>query len=283
MSTLFGHKRGAFTGAHQERHGLLKTAHQGLLFLDEIGDLGLEEQAMLLRAIEEKAFRPFGSDSEINSEFQLIAGTNSDLKLLVKQGRFREDLLARIDHWKFALPGLRERVEDVEPNLQFELNQYAKERQMQIDFTPEARRKLLNFAAAPEAIWKRNFRDLHRAIDRMVAFATTGRITEQIVEEEINRLREDWGELGEQKESLLVSLLEPTRLEVLDLFEQIQLEGVVKVCLKSRSLPEAGRTLFSQSRERRGTTNDSDRLRKYLKKYEIEWRQIKELLPADGE
>ena len=80
MSTLFGHARGAFTGAQTERAGLLKKAHLGIVFLDEIGELGPDEQAMLLRATEEKTFFPLGSDKETQSDFQLIAGTNKDLR-----------------------------------------------------------------------------------------------------------------------------------------------------------------------------------------------------------
>ncbi|HTN89068.1 MAG TPA: sigma 54-interacting transcriptional regulator, partial [Sorangium sp.] len=117
MSALFGHTKGSFTGALKDRPGLLRKAHEGVLFLDEIGELGADEQAMLLRAIEEKAFLPVGSDREVRSEFQLLAGTNRDLSLEVAAGRFREDLLARINLWTFRLPGLRERVEDIEPNL----------------------------------------------------------------------------------------------------------------------------------------------------------------------
>lgn len=78
-STLFGHVKGAFTGAGSGRPGLLKSAHKGLLFLDEIGELGLDEQAMLLNAIEERRFLPMGGDTEVRSDFQLIAGTNRDL------------------------------------------------------------------------------------------------------------------------------------------------------------------------------------------------------------
>ena len=99
-----------------------------MLFLDEIGELGADEQAMLLRAIEEKAFYPLGSDRERTSDFQLVAGTNRDLGALVREGRFREDLLARINLWTFRLPALRERVEDIEPNLDFELDRAARAR-----------------------------------------------------------------------------------------------------------------------------------------------------------
>ena len=104
MSALFGHKKGSFTGATADRPGLLRAADGGLLFLDEIGELGPDEQAMLLRAIEDKRFTPLGSDAEVSSNFQLIAGTNRDLRLMVRDGGFRDDLLARINLWTFALP-----------------------------------------------------------------------------------------------------------------------------------------------------------------------------------
>src|SRR4030095_7720389 len=95
MSALFGHVKGAFTGALKDRAGLLRAADGGVLFLDEIGELGRDEQAMLVRALEEKRFSPFGSDVEVSSDFQLIAGTNRELLPAVREGRFREDLLAR--------------------------------------------------------------------------------------------------------------------------------------------------------------------------------------------
>src|SRR5690606_37900127 len=111
MSALFGHVRGSFTGALRDRPGLLRAADRGILFLDEIGELGLDEQAMLLRALEEKRFLPVGADREASSEFQLIAGTNRDLTAAVRERTFRDDLLARINLWTFALPALRDRPE----------------------------------------------------------------------------------------------------------------------------------------------------------------------------
>ena len=105
MSALFGHKKGAFTGATQDRNGLLRAADRGMLLLDEVGELGLDEQSMLLRAIEEKSFLPVGSDKETESDFQLICGTNRDLQIEVANGRFREDLLSRINLWTFHMPG----------------------------------------------------------------------------------------------------------------------------------------------------------------------------------
>ncbi len=107
MSALFGHVKGAFTGAIQARGGLLKEAGGGILFLDEIAELGADEQAMLLKAIEEKRFFPYGSDHETESDFSLIAGTHRNLAQRVSEGLFREDLYARINMWTFALPGWR--------------------------------------------------------------------------------------------------------------------------------------------------------------------------------
>src|SRR5215471_6866821 len=144
MSALFGHVKGAFTGALKDRSGLLRSADGGVLFLDEIGELGKDEQAMLLRALEEKTFLPFGSDRETHSDFQLIAGTNRDLMARVKSGAFREDLLCRINLWTFALPGLRSRPEDIEPNLRFELDQHARKTGQRVTFSKEARHEFLS-------------------------------------------------------------------------------------------------------------------------------------------
>ena len=125
MSALFGHKKGSFTGAQSDRPGLLRQAHGGMLFLDEIGELGSDEQAVLLRAVEEGMYLPVGADQPVKSNFQLIAGTNRDLGDEVENGGFREDLLARINIWTFQLPGLAERKSDIEPNLDYELNRFA--------------------------------------------------------------------------------------------------------------------------------------------------------------
>src|SRR5215472_14390662 len=192
MSALFGHVKGAFTGAVRDRRGHLRAADGGVLFLDEIGSLGLDEQAMLLHALEEKVFFPLGGDREVKSDFQLVAGTNSDLKNAVEDGQFREDLLARINLWTFRLPGLRDRIEDIEPNLQYELDQYAERHGKRITFNQEARLKFLKFAASPQALWAGNFRDLNGAIIRMATLAPGGRISVETVEEEIARLRIGW-------------------------------------------------------------------------------------------
>ena len=191
-STLFGHVRGAFTGANTSRDGLLRLANNGMLFLDEIGELGLDEQAMLLRAIEEGVFYPMGSDKPVRTQFMLIAGTNRDLRQQVQLGRFREDLLARIDLWTFTLPGLRDRPEDLEPNLDFELTRFSARTGQRVTINSAARQRWLDFATSPDALWIGNFRDLHASVVRMATLATSGRITVDDVSEEIDRLQSNW-------------------------------------------------------------------------------------------
>jgi transcriptional regulatory protein RtcR len=276
MSALFGHVRGAFTGAVQNRPGLLRTADGGVLLLDEIGELGPDEQAMLLRAIEDKTFLPVGTDREVKSEFQLIAGTNRDLGEAVRAGRFRDDLLARINLWTFRLPGLRERPEDIEPNLDYELDRYAAAHGRRVTFSREARKAFLRFAASPEATWAANFRDFNAALVRMATLAPGGRITNAIVEDEIARLRQSWAAPAASRDSGLVARFLPTdRIAQLDRFERTQLEDALAVCLEARTLSEAGRTLFSVSRARRTTANDADRLRKYLARFGLAWQDLR--------
>jgi len=277
MSTLFGHVKGAFTGALKDRAGVLRAADKGVLFLDEIGELGLDEQAMLLRALEEKTFLPLGSDREVQSNFQLIAGTNRDLLAAVRDGRFREDLLARINLWTFTLPGLKSRPEDIEPNLQFEADQFAEKTGRQVTFSKEARDKFLAFSLSPTAEWHGNFRDLNAAFVRMATLAQGGRISLEIVDEEISRLTKTWKSLGEEEQQeTLTEYIGPAQLQQIDLFDRTQLTHVIEVCRKSRSLSEAGRILFGASRERKTSTNDADRLRKYLQRFNLIWDQINE-------
>lgn len=272
MSALFGHRKGAFTGAVSDRPGLLREAHGGLLLLDEIGELPLDEQAMLLRAIEEKRFLPLGADREVESDFQLICGTNRDLPVAVRDGRFREDLLARINLWSFCLPRLAERREDIEPNLQYELDRIASVTGQQVRFNREAWRCFITFATSNEATWAANFRDLSAAMSRMATFAPAGRINVSTVEDEIARLKASWKHADScLPVDNLSEVIGKDRLEQIDLFDAIQLEGVARVCRQSKTLSDAGRRLFSVSRINRRSTNDADRLRKYLARFELDW------------
>ena len=278
MSTLFGHTRGAFTGASAARNGLLRAADEGILFLDEIGELGLDEQAMTLRAIEEKQFLPVGSDQSVASNFQLLAGTNRDLHADVRSGRFREDLLARINVWSFELPGLAERREDIEPNLDYELRRFTSETGHSIRMNKEARERFLEFAQQDVATWCGNFRDLNAAVTRMATLSTSGRITVEEVADEIQRLRSAWQSLapppGGPATDVLSSVMPSTAVDQLDHFDRVQLAEVVRVCRECATLSEAGRRLFQISRQSKKQPNDADRLRKYLGKFDLAWRDL---------
>jgi transcriptional regulatory protein RtcR len=275
MSTLFGHVRGSFTGALRDRPGLLRAADGGVLFLDEIGELGADEQAALLRAVEEKQFLPLGADREVSSQFQLIAGTNADLHGAVRRGRFRDDLLARINLWTFALPGLRDRPEDIEPNLDHELAAASIATGSRLSMSREARARFLEFATSDSAIWSGNFRDFNAAVMRMAALAPGGRITLDGVDDEIGRLRAAWRASEEAEDhDGLERYLTPAALADIDLFDRVQLREVVRVCRAARSLSEAGRRLFAVSRTRKAAANDADRLRKYLARFGLDWSAL---------
>lgn len=272
MSALFGHKKGAFTGAVSDRAGLLKAADGGILFLDEIGELGGDEQAMLLRAVEEKRFLPLGSDREEGSSFQLICGTNRDLNAEVAAGRFRSDLLARIDLWSFELPGLAERREDIEPNLEYELNRYAEKSGKRVTFNREARKRFLEFALAPGNAWPGNFRDLNAMVTRMATLASGGRIDLETVNREIARASVRHPDA--EPDAGFASLLGADYAVRYDLFDLAQLKKVVEICRQSKTLAEAGKKLFAVSRRSKSSSNDSDRLSKYLARFGLDFRTL---------
>ena len=270
-SELFGHEKGAYTGAEKMQKGRFELAHESTIFLDEIGELGLDEQAMLLKALEEKHYYPVGSDTEITSNFQLISGTNRDLRDDVRAGRFREDLYARINIWNYPLPALADRREDIEPNIAHQLALASQELGRTTRFNKEARAAYLNFALSPEAPWRGNFRDLAASIMRLATLAPQGRITTELVQAEIARLRWLWQDTSAPAASVIPAKANP---DGLDLFDRLQLENVITVCRQHKTLAAAGRALYHISREQRATANDSDRLRKYLHKFGLTWADI---------
>jgi transcriptional regulatory protein RtcR len=232
---------------------------------------------MLLRALEEKTFMPFGSDEEAHSDFQLIAGTNRDLFKAVREGKFREDLLARINLWTFLLPGLQDRPEDIEPNLNFELDQFAQKTGRRITFNKEARERFLAFALSSVASWGGNFRDLNAAVARMSTLASGGRISTDVVDEEISRLQFSWARPEENaNHGRTRTLLGEEQYGELDEFDRAQLVRVIDVCARSRSLSDAGRTLFNNSRKQKSVANDADRLRKYLSRFGLDFKTVSE-------
>ena len=233
---------------------------------------------MLLKAVEEKRFHPMGADREVTSDFQLIAGTNRDLRGDVAEGRFREDLYARINLWAWDLPGLAQRPEDIEPNVEHLLARAAAESGRAVRFNVEAKAQYLRFAQSAQALWSGNFRDLSASITRLATLAEGGRISTALVDAEVQRLAWLWQRAGDAPQAAdavdLAALLPSARLAQLDLFDRLQLEAVVKVCRSARTLSEAGRKLFDRSREQRTVVNDADRLRKYLMKQGLSWESI---------
>ena len=173
-STLFGHERGSFTGAHRQQLGKFELASHGTLFLDEIGDLRMDLQAKLLRAIQEGEIERVGGIKPIKTEFRLITATNSDLEKAVKEGRFREDLYYRINVIPVKLPPLRERLSDIPLLAAFFLKRYNVRFRKQIQGITEPTMAMLQ-----KYWWPGNIRELENLIERLVAVGDKDFISEE--------------------------------------------------------------------------------------------------------
>ncbi len=179
-SELFGHERGAFTGADQRRIGCFEQADGGTLFLDEIGELPLELQAKFLRVLEDGKIRRLGGKQEISVDVRLVAATHRDLKELVRDGRFREDLFFRVNVFHIALPALRDRVEDIPALARHFLVRYAREAGRRIDrLSPGALHRLSGYG------WPGNIRELRNCIERAVLLCDGDTITEAQLSHEV--------------------------------------------------------------------------------------------------
>jgi two-component system response regulator AtoC len=173
-SALFGHERGAFTGAHRQQLGKFELASNGTLFLDEIGDLRLDLQAKLLRAIQEGEIERVGGTKPIKTEFRLIAATNVDLERAVKEGKFREDLFYRINVIPIKLPPLRDRTDDIPLLAEFFLRRY----------NTRFRKRILGITESTMSVlkkywWPGNIRELENLVERLVAVSDKDYISEE--------------------------------------------------------------------------------------------------------
>lgn len=166
-SELFGHARGSFTGAVNAKLGLIETANGGTVFLDEIGELPLDLQSKLLRVLQQKEFRPVGSNTSRKVEFRVIAATNRDLTHDVDTGAFRRDLFYRINVVTLRLAPLRDRKEDIPPMISHFLAKYGSDHELSAD----ALEVMIEYA------WPGNVRELENCIQRMVAIATGKTLT----------------------------------------------------------------------------------------------------------
>ncbi|WP_224982179.1 sigma-54-dependent transcriptional regulator [Geomonas agri] len=171
-SQLFGHVRGAFTGAITHQKGLLEEADGGTLFMDEIGDMSLPIQAKLLRVIQERDFIPVGATRAKSADIRFVAATNKDLEEEVRAGRFREDLYYRLNVINIPLPPLRERKDDIEPLAQHFLKKYSLKMKKEVTgVTPEALHILCGYD------WPGNIRELENVMERAVILARTPLVT----------------------------------------------------------------------------------------------------------
>jgi len=170
-SELFGHEKGAFTGAHYRRKGKFEMADGGTLFLDEIGDISLKTQVDLLRVLEEKKITRVGGNAQISVDFRLIAATNKNLEAMSAEGKFREDLYYRVNVFSIAIPPLRERREDIPALAEHFLKRFAQSMNKPVTgIAPETRELMRGFD------WPGNVRELQNAVERAVLVSKTKEI-----------------------------------------------------------------------------------------------------------
>jgi len=175
-SELFGHEKGAFTGAVRSTKGLFTQAHGGTLFLDEIGDMPLSIQAKLLRAIQERQFYPVGSEKPVEVDVRVIVATQKDLESHVKQGLFREDLFYRIHVIPIKLPPLRERKEDIPALVEHFLNRFSQQMKKEVKgLMPQAMQKLMLYE------WPGNVRELENTVEYAIAMTQQNMIAEELI------------------------------------------------------------------------------------------------------
>ncbi len=166
-STLFGHVKGAFTSAIASKKGLFEVADRGTLFLDEIGTMGVDTQSKILRVLQDRKFMHLGGVQELQVDVRIIAATNVELKQLVREGRFREDLFYRLNVISIELPPLRRRREDIPLLVDYFLKKYAQENERPVrQISSEALRPLLNYS------WPGNVRELENVIERAVVLSS---------------------------------------------------------------------------------------------------------------
>jgi DNA-binding NtrC family response regulator len=159
-SELFGHEKGSFTGAGGQRKGRFELAHGGTLFLDEAGDIPMAMQAKLLRVLQERHFERVGGNQTVEVDVRVIAATNRDLRRMVREGRFREDLYYRLNVVKIEIPPLRERREDIPLLARHFCEKYARPGEPPKQISPEAMERLLTHR------WPGNIRELENAVER---------------------------------------------------------------------------------------------------------------------
>jgi transcriptional regulator with GAF, ATPase, and Fis domain len=189
-STLFGHVKGAFTSAIATKRGLFEVANQGTIFFDEIGTVGVETQTKLLRVIQEREFMRLGGTENIKVDVRILAATNADLRKMVVEGKFREDLFYRLNVITLTLPPLRDRREDVPQLADHFLRKFCAENSRDgLTFTPEALKIMMDYS------WPGNVRELENAVERAVVLSSGDSLGVDLLPEQLfqNTAREAGG------------------------------------------------------------------------------------------
>lgn len=182
-SELFGHKKGSFTGAISDKQGLFEVANQGVIFLDEIGELPLGMQVKLLRVIQDRTIRSVGDTQDKTVDVRIIAATNRDLVKEVQEGRFREDLYYRLNVILIKTPPLREREGDIELLADLFLKRFSDKTGKNLSFSDETKQMILNYA------WPGNVRELENVIERTVALESSEEISSEVLPESIRNFK----------------------------------------------------------------------------------------------
>jgi two-component system response regulator HydG len=215
-SELFGHKKGAFTDARNTRDGLLVQANTGTLFLDEIGDMPLNLQPKLLRALEERKVRPLGSNTEISFDIRLLAATNRDLEYLIDQGLFREDLYYRLNVVMINSPDLKNRGNDVLLLAQHFIKEFSVQMSKQVDgLSVAAADKLLKYK------WPGNVRELKNCMERAVALAQHDKLTVEDLPDKIRNYESSYIVIAGNDQSDLVSMEEVEKRYITKVMEAV--------------------------------------------------------------
>ncbi len=293
--TLFGHVKGGYTGATEDKAGLVELACGGVLFLDEIGNLPIETQGKLLTLIDEHKFNPIGDrGAPKESKFLLICATNEWIPDLIEKGKFRRDLFERIRTWTFRIPNLKERPDDIDLNIDNLLKIFSRDNGTNIQFSNELSRQ--NFLSAIKGMtFNGNFRELRRIIWRMATIATLEKhvIDDSIIQDEIERLKseQEWNNKSSSKQvqspPKIASINETFADKVLNAIHQKydiksninnielhQLRHVIEVCLRSKTGAAAARELFNVSLKDKGNglgakSNASDYMSRYFRRKAI--------------
>jgi DNA-binding NtrC family response regulator len=254
-STLFGHVKGAFTSAIASKRGLFEVADQGTIFFDEIGTVGVETQTKLLRVIQEREFMRLGGTETVKVDVRILAATNSDLRKLVQENRFREDLFYRLNVITIHLPPLRERKEDIPMLSEHFLKKFAEENTRQgLRFTPEAMKIMMDYD------WPGNVRELENAVERAVVLSNGPELSPQLLPEALS-----------QNGSHAARAFPPQDLEGRSLFEMME------SCERRLILDMLARTNWSQTEAAERFKIPLSTLNQKIKRLQIDIKRRREV------